>query len=92
MSISFNSLSPNDKKKIQGMIQEVANSYIRSDAEKEFVKEVAQRAKDELDIPPKLLRQWARICQKNILQEMKMEANTLFDTYEAVMNSSDTDE
>ena len=89
---SLMNLSPKDKKKLQGMIQEVANSFIRVDGEREFVKDVKKRAKEELDIPPKLLSQWARICQKNILQEMKMEAETLFSTYESVfMNRSDKD-
>ena len=82
------SMSPADKKKLQGMVQEIANAMIRMEMEREFIKDVLARAKDELEMKPKTVRSMAKIYYKNVLMELKMESEELFNLYEDVMAAS----
>ena len=80
--------SPKDKKKLEGFIQEISNAMLRMDSERELIKDICNRAKDELEVKPKTIRQIAKIHYKNSLVEEQMEAEELFDLYEQVFSSS----
>lgn len=45
-------LSQPDKIKLNNMVKECVDALVRIDGEKSFMKDVADRAKDELNIPP----------------------------------------
>lgn len=41
---------------LDGMISEMVNSKVRQDAEKDLQKEICDRGKDELELPPKVMK------------------------------------
>ena len=71
-----------DKKKLRDLITEISNCLLRMDAERDLIKEILQRGKEELEIQPKTLRALARIYHKNSLMEDKMSSEEIFDLYE----------
>lgn len=78
---SFNAA---DRKKLEGFIQEISNSMLRMDAERELIKDICNRAKAELELKPKIVRNLGRIYHKQSLIEEKSEADSIFDLYETL--------
>ena len=56
--------SPVDVKKVANMIQEMVNSLVREQAEKDFRKDVCQRLKDEYDLSTAESNKAARVVLK----------------------------
>jgi hypothetical protein len=71
-----------DKKKLKDFIVEISNCMLRMDAERDMIKEILQRGKEELEMQPKVIRAMARIYHKNSLMEEKMTSEEIFDLYE----------
>jgi len=81
-------LNPEERRKLHGMCNELVNSMIRVQAEKDLQKDIVNRAKDELEITPKIVRAMARIAYKNSLSEQKIETEELFHLYEQTFDHS----
>ena len=75
-------LSPEDKKKLQGYIKEISNSMLRMDAEKDFIKDVIDRAKDDFSLAPKDVRKIANIYHKQSFIEEKAAQEMVLGLYE----------
>ena len=69
--------NPQDQKKIRECMEEISNSYTRTEGERSFVKEAIENLAEEVDIPKKILRKMSRIYHK---QNMSAVAGEIEDT------------
>lgn len=74
--------SPSDRKKIQDAISEYAKSLQRGDDEKSLQKDIGARMKEELEVPPKLLRKLAVTLHKHNFGDAKAEYEDFEAAYE----------
>jgi hypothetical protein len=64
-------LTPEQKKDLQGAIQEISNSMIRTEAERDLIREIVKEQSDTLQIPKKVISKIAKTYHKqNIAQEV----------------------
>lgn len=77
-------LDEKGRKKLENFIREISNAMLRIEAERDLIKDVCDRAKDELELKPKVVRDMAKIYHKNSLIEEKTEKESLFDMYEQI--------
>jgi len=77
-------MSPTDKAKILGMLQEISNSLTRVEAERDLIKEILDRLQDECEIPKKLGRKLAKVYHKRSFEEEVAQQNDFVDMYEQV--------
>lgn len=79
-------MNPVEKKKLENFVHEISNSMLRMDSERDLIKDICTRAKDELEIAPSTLKKISKIYYKNTLVEEKLANEELFDLYEQVFN------
>ena len=75
---------PSDDKsrtEIKNAIVEASNALMRIDGERDFIKETANRIKDEHNMPPVLLKKLASIHHKQNLQEAVQKVEAIEDSY-----------
>lgn len=77
-------MSPTDKAKILGMLQEISNSLTRVESERDLIKEILDRLQDECEIPKKLGRKLAKVYHKRSFEEEVAQQNDFVDIYEQV--------
>jgi len=77
-------MSPADKAKVLGMLQEISNSLTRVEAERDLIKEILDRLQDECEIPKKLGRKLAKVYHKRNFEEEVAQQNDFVDMYEQV--------
>lgn len=77
-------MTPVDKAKILGMLQEISNSLTRVEAERDLIKEILDRLQDECEIPKKLGRKLAKVYHKRSFEEEVAQQNDFVDIYEQV--------
>ncbi|MBA10750.1 MAG: hypothetical protein CMC73_06065 [Flavobacteriaceae bacterium] len=65
--------NPQDQKKIRECMEEISNSYTRTEGERSFVKEAIENLAEEVDIPKKILRKMSRIYHKQNMSEVAGE-------------------
>jgi hypothetical protein len=53
-------LTPEQKKDLQGAIQEISNSMIRTEAERDLIREIVKEQSDTLQIPKKVISKIAK--------------------------------
>ena len=82
-------MNPVDKKKMENFVKEISNCMVRMDAERDLIRDILNRCKDELGIKPKILRRIARIYYRNSLNEERDETEELFETYDEIFNSAE---
>lgn len=75
--------SDEDRKRIRGAMEEISNSYTRTEAERDFVKEAINELSEEVDIPKNILRKMARIFHKQNITDVVSEVEDI----EALMES-----
>ena len=64
-------LTPEQKKDLQGAIQEISNSMIRTEAERDLIREIVKEQSDTLQIPKKVISKIAKTYHKqNLAQEV----------------------
>lgn len=73
--------NPADRQKVQNAIDELVNSKIRMQAERDLTKEICARIKDEIEYEPKKLKKLATIHYKRNLEQVVAEANEVTDDY-----------
>ena len=77
-------LTPEQKKELQGAIQEISNSMLRSEAERDLVKEIVKEQSDKLQIPKKVISKIAKTFHKQNLAQAVAEHNELESLFEAI--------
>jgi len=77
-------MSPTDKAKILGMLQEISNSLTRVESERDLIKEILDRLQHECEIPKKLGRKLAKVYHKRSFEEEVAQQNDFVDMYEQV--------
>ena len=76
--------SDQDKKRIKECMEEISNSYLRQEAEREFVKEALISLEDDVGIPKKYLGKMARIFHKQNMSELVSEIEEIEALLESV--------
>lgn len=87
--VEVNMNDPETRKKLKGMIEEIANSMTRVLAERDFVKEVCDNAK-ELGIQPRVLRSLSRMHNAQTFHAERMKSEEVFETYEILFPQVNT--
>lgn len=77
--------SPEDRKLVLDALKEISNSYTRTEAEKDFVKETINELADKVEIEKKHIRQLAKIYHKQNLTEVRDQVDTIEALYEAIV-------
>lgn len=80
--------SPAEKTAIRNCLQEISNSYVRVEAERDNVKSIIERMEDEFGINKKLARKLARVYHKRNIAEEVAQAEELSATYDVVVGVS----
>jgi|TARA_B110000977_G_scaffold96351_1_gene127084 hypothetical protein len=73
-----------DKKRIKDCMDEISNSYLRQEAERDFVKEALISLEDDVGIPKKYLGKMARIYHKQNMSELVSEIEEIEALLESV--------
>lgn len=73
-----------DKKRIKDCMDEISNSYLRQEAERDFVKEALISLEDDVGIPKKYLGKMARIYHKQNMSELLSEIEEIEALLESV--------
>jgi hypothetical protein len=73
-----------DKKRIKDCMDEISNSYLRQEAERDFVKEAIISLEDDVGIPKKYLGKMARIYHKQNMSELVSEIEEIEALLESV--------
>lgn len=89
MSTSQSNLPSNitseDRKKIQNALQEMSNSMTRVEAEKDLMKDIAEKIHEEMGVPKKDFNKLARIFHASNLMEEAARNEEFMEFAEAVM-------
>lgn len=80
--------TPVDRKRLKDAMQEISNSYLRQEAEREFVKEAIISLEEDIGIPKKYLGKMARIYHKQNVSEIVSEIEEI----EALLEVIEIDE
>lgn len=70
-------LNQEEQKKLSGMIDEAVNSKVRIAAENDLLKEIRNRAKEELGIKTKVFNQIVKIVMERSADEYEEETETV---------------
>lgn len=85
MSIS---LSPADKKKLLGNLDEISNAMTRISAEKDLLKEIYEKMQEDFEIPKKVGRKLGKAYFKRDIETQVAETNEVSDLYDSIMVST----
>ena len=78
-------------KEIQDAIKEASNAMFRITAEKELIKEIAARMKDEHAMPPADFNKLSRGYFKSEFQKRVDQNESFIELYESIMTGVDPD-
>lgn len=81
--------SPADRQKITDAIQEAVNSLTRIDAEKDNIKAIETRLKDELGLPKDLFKELVKTHNERALGLKRLKFERLEDTYTTLYGSDE---
>ncbi len=87
--------SPADQKKLRDMVEEYSKTLLRISSEKALQKDIKDRAKEELAIPPGVLAWMSKQHTDNTFDEVvstEEQKHTLFETVMRTNQNDDTDE
>ena len=80
-------MTPDEKKLIRGAIEEMIDSFTRTDAERSLQKDIVERIKEETTITPRVFRRMARVAYKSNFSEEAALNDEFESTYESVLYS-----
>ena len=69
--------SDEDKKRIRGCFDEISNSFLRQEAERDFQKEAIESLAEDIDIPKGPLRKAARVFHRKNISSVVTEAEDM---------------
>ena len=84
-------VSPEQRLKLKGFILEMTRCLERMDAEREAMKDIADRAHDEFSIQKKYINRVARTMYKQDYADQMQENSHFEDLYEAIAEGKQTD-
>jgi hypothetical protein len=76
------------RKSIVAAIKEASNSKTRIDAERDLIKEIAARVKEEQNMPPALFNSLVSAYHKQDLDKKQEKTEEFFDTYSVLFPSN----
>jgi intein-encoded DNA endonuclease-like protein len=77
-------LTPEQKKDLQGAIQEISNSMIRTEAERDLIREIVKEQSDTLQIPKKVISKIAKTYHKQNLAQEVADHEDFVELYEKI--------
>jgi intein-encoded DNA endonuclease-like protein len=77
-------LTPEQKKDLQGAIQEISNSLIRTEAERDLIREIVKEQSDTLQIPKKVISKIAKTYHKQNLAQEVADHEDFVELYEKI--------
>jgi uncharacterized protein YydD (DUF2326 family) len=75
-----------DRKKFKSALQEISNSFTRTAAEKELIKEIVDDLAESFELPKKTVNKLARIYYKQNLSQEVEEFDEVQALYEEIVN------
>ena len=82
-------ITEEQRKLIQGALQEMSNSMTRVEAEKDLQKDIIERIKEECDVPKKDFARLAKIYHASSLVEEAAKEEEFMEFASAVMSPTD---
>lgn len=76
--------SPEDRKQILQVLQEISNSMTRAEAERDYIKEAVKDVCTKYELPKKEFRKMARVYHKQNFTEEVQSADTFQTMYETL--------
>ena len=70
------------KARLKGCLQEISNSMVRMEAERDNITAIVQRMADEFEMNKRVSRRLAKIYHKRNLEEERGDFNEVAETYE----------
>lgn len=89
--VSVNSLSPQDKKRLLGAVQEWSDSQARIDVEKELMKSIVDDISEAVGVDKKLIRKMAVVYHNANFHDEVEEHRTFEEFYDLVVNGKTSD-
>jgi DNA-binding MarR family transcriptional regulator len=77
-------LTPEQKKDLQGAIQEISNSILRTEAERDLIREIVKDQSDTLQIPKKVISKIAKTFHKQNLAQEVADHEDFVELYEKI--------
>lgn len=77
-------LTAEKKARLKGCLQEISNSMVRMEAERENITAIVQRMADEFEMNKRVSRRLAAIFHKRNLEEERGDFEEIAQTYEEV--------
>ena len=77
-------LTDEQKKQLKGAIQEISNSMLRSEAERDLIREIVKEQSAELQIPKKIITKIAKTYHKQSLTQDIQEHEDFVELYDKV--------
>jgi hypothetical protein len=75
-----------DRAKIKKCMEELSNSFSRTESERDFVKDALLNLSEEVDIPKKVLSKMAKIYHKQNIAEVIGDFADISELYDIVMS------
>jgi hypothetical protein len=77
-------MTPERKARLKGCLQEISNSMVRMEAERDNITAIVQRMADEFEMNKRVSRRLAAIFHKRNLEEERGDFEEIAETYEEV--------
>lgn len=77
-------LTDEQKKQLKGAIQEISNSMLRSEAERDLIREIVKEQSQELQIPKKIITKIAKTYHKQSLTQDIQDHEDFVELYDKV--------
>lgn len=77
-------LTDEQKKQLKGAIQEISNSMLRSEAERDLIREIVKEQSAELQIPKKIINKIAKTYHKQSLTQDIQDHEDFVELYDKV--------
>ncbi len=81
-------LTPEQKTDLQKAIREISNSMVRTEAERDLIKEIVKEQSDQLQIPKKIINKIAKTFHKQSLHQEVADHEDFVELYEKVTSVS----
>ena len=78
-------LNPEQTKKLKGAIQEISNSMLRTEAERDLIREIVKEQSAELQIPKKIISKIAKTYHKQSLTQDIQDHEDFVELYDKVV-------
>lgn len=75
-----------EKKIIQDAIEEMINSFTRIDAERDLIKEIVARVKEETEVSPRTFRKMAKVAYKANFSEEVAQHEEFEELYQEIIS------